>query len=167
MTTVSAEKELHDAAGWAGLIACWTVAGIGICEILMRHPRLGALLVLVATPIFVGVAYGLDAAIEWASVRTFSRWKPMYASGVWREVMVPRFVRKDKVFRPEGRVLISPLFPADFFMPFSVCPRCNLEALHWMEAPHPHWHCDVVRTCRDCGHVWDQNVGLVSSHEHG
>ncbi len=91
----------------------------------------------------------------------------------------------------------TPSFPASFFMPFCVCPKCKVEALHWMESmnmsdedvlkyfakvahasPAANWlystreeklahvrqlkelQGEVLRTCRECGHTWGQNVGL-------
>lgn len=32
---------------------------------------------------------------------------------------------------PDGRLSVD----ADYFMPFSVCPKCDVEALHWMREP--------------------------------
>lgn len=93
--------------------------------------------------------------------------------------------------------------PTTYFMPYSVCPECAEEGLHWMrrpnwdavamlvagasermEANHRTWlrlghnpiefqyeggeelaisvatnKSDVIRTCRECGHEWGQNVG--------
>lgn len=68
----------------------------------------------------------------------------------------------------------APSFPASFFMPFCVCPKCKVEALHWMEERQGQFiltpggkkrfigrgSTEVLRTCRECGHTWGQNVGL-------
>lgn len=37
--------------------------------------------------------------------------------------------------KPKKKRAAKPAFPDSFFMPFSVCPKCGVEALHWMEAP--------------------------------
>lgn len=50
------------------------------------------------------------------------------------------------------------------FMPYSTCPKCAAEELHWIASPGDHarvyiHHHDVLRECRSCGHVWSQKVG--------
>lgn len=77
------------------------------------------------------------------------------------------------------------LFPPDVFEPYSTCPKCGVEALHWMRTPYedegtgentrtsPYWRENihhpkqlstfgVIRTCRNenCGVSWGQSTPI-------
>lgn len=52
-----------------------------------------------------------------------------------------------------------PLFPPDFFTPYCVCPKCEVEALHWIENANGYsafQNFEVARICRECNNSWGQ-----------
>ena len=87
-----------------------------------------------------------------------------------------RVVQLDWFFRvgcTRAEAKPDPIDPK-LFMPYSTCPKCNTEALHWLASDQAAWDFgihrgikqyrdkhDLFRECRECGHIWSQKVGAA------
>ena len=78
-----------------------------------------AVLALIALSLAGFIVTGILAAVALVSLWAFSYVGPKKA-----EVKVPAM--------PAGRISVD----SDYFMPYCVCPECDVEALHWMREPN-------------------------------
>lgn len=129
-----------------------------------KAPRVGAAMILVIHLALIGLLVGQTIAgnAGWLTVVAL----PLNIFCAWYRMWQLDWLTQVARFRRQEAEKPPPPIDHRLFMPYSTCPKCDTEALHWI-APdqtasergvHRQEH-DLFRECRECGHVWSQKVG--------
>lgn len=128
----------------------------------VKRARAGALVLALVHSAFAILALGKIIAgdadwLTWVSLvmNGGCAWFRMWQLGWFAEV---------NRARAQGKAASkTPAIDPRLFMPYSTCPKCGVEALHWLGTAPPIFLFgdDVARECRDCGHIWSQKVGCA------
>lgn len=93
--------------------------------------------VMYATMVFgsiLGVIFGISAAIAWSLTL-------LLTSGICVAAVIGAVIVRFTTWPDDEEPVQDTPIPdrvnvdADYFMPFCVCPECDVEALHWMSEP--------------------------------
>lgn len=153
MSTRERISEILEARGTsfdplADLISAFEIVGCMIAELMQQ-----SVLSLRAAAAFAALGCGMHAT-GLLVTRTGPGWGQAMLAGVAFLLAVYALMPRTQ---PEHHGVESWLF-----MPYCVCPHCDVEALHWIRPTR--WAAsdgttgEVFRECRECGRDWAQRV---------
>lgn len=139
-----------------------------------RRVAYGIVVVSVLAPTILGLLVGISLIV----VSICATIQLSVMSAVVELGLASRRQRQEAPIALHAEAVTAPTYRqtlgTTYFEPYTDCPKCGTEALHWIDTPafdSEFDDFDVVRTCRaendegkPCGHRWGQNaLGIAPS----